>query len=405
MSTTTPQSHSTSPATASDLPQLARIVSQAFGGPPQGASDWVENKVGLQNVRAIRLQDRSPAACAMRIPMGQFFGGQSIPMVGVAGVGVLPEHRGKGLGRAVMSGLLREMHDEGTPLSSLYPATTELYRKVGYEQAGCHFEHAYPATRLRAVRAASPLRPLISSELPAIHALHRTFAAASDGALDRNDYIWERVYSPRQGETAGYVAQENGNITGYIFLRQDPLSTGRTDIAITDALASTPAAGRAILTFLAGFDSMGEHIRIRAGAMHPLFSLVDEPRYLSIAFKDYWLLRIVRVREALAQRGYPAGLRGTLTFNITDPLLPQNSGLFRLTINNGVPTVDLLPTSSQPDPATLITADINGLAQLYSGQFAPAHLIALGRISSSSPHATAFAHAAFIGQGGFCDFF
>src|SRR5262249_10654221 len=42
-------------------------------------------------------------------PMRQWWHGRSMPMAGVAGVKVAPEYRGRGVGRALMTGLIPEM--------------------------------------------------------------------------------------------------------------------------------------------------------------------------------------------------------------------------------------------------------------------------------------------------------
>jgi predicted acetyltransferase len=392
--------------TPETLPEVGLIVARAFGSTVEGGCEWVEKKIRLAHARQLK-REGVVAACAMRIPMGQYFGGKSVPMVGVAGVGVLPQYRGEGVARELMSTLLCEMYDEGTPISSLFPATTELYRKVGYEQAGSYFEHSYPVSRIHARKGVHlRVRSFDSArDDAAVRMLHTNFAQHHDGMLDRNEYIWQRVFSPRQGESLGYVAQGEDGVEGYIFFRQEAHPSGRHDIAVTDMVASTPAAARAIINFIAGLGSMAMDIKVSAANMHPLLTLLDEPRYLNITFKDYWMLRIVRVKEALEYRGYPLGLTSSLTFHVTDPLLEDNTGLYRLAIADGVGHAERISPGSELDKSDNITTDINGLAQLYSGQFTAAHLAAVGRIQCNNPATLAKAKAVFGGYGGCCDFF
>lgn len=47
--------------------------------------------------------DGAPAASLVRVPVGQRFGGRSVPMLGIAGVAVPPERRGGGLARRLMA--------------------------------------------------------------------------------------------------------------------------------------------------------------------------------------------------------------------------------------------------------------------------------------------------------------
>ncbi len=52
-----------------------------------------------------------------------------MPMAGVAGVVVSPEHRGRGVGTALMQGTITRGRELGYPLSVLYPATIPVYRR------------------------------------------------------------------------------------------------------------------------------------------------------------------------------------------------------------------------------------------------------------------------------------
>jgi predicted acetyltransferase len=335
--------------------------------------------------------------------MAQFYGGKSVPMVGVAGIAVEPESRGRGFASRLMRGLLEELRRDGVAISSLYPATTRLYRTLGYEQAGQHFEHAYPVSRIAARRATRSVRAFEPSLFDAVKQCYTRWAQWQTGALDRRDYIWNRVQNPRSGPCTGFVVEDadaEHGIGGYVFLRQErDGASGRYDLQLTDLVAATPEAARSLLSFIGEFGSMAERALVTAGAMHPLFTLLDEPRYLSLKFKDYWMLRIVDIEHALLGRGYGAHASATLELDITDDVLPSNSGRYVLAVDRGEPRV------SRGGAGTL-KASIQGLAQLYSGQFHPETLAAIGRLEGPR-EALASAAALFASSAtaGYCDFF
>ncbi len=112
-----------------DVPSLSRMIALAFGGPVESVKEWL-TKAGLHEVRLLR-EGSVDVACALRVPMGQFFGGRSVAMMGVAGLAVAPEARGRGLATRVMQEFLREAREEGVPISALYLATLPLYRRGG----------------------------------------------------------------------------------------------------------------------------------------------------------------------------------------------------------------------------------------------------------------------------------
>jgi len=129
----------------------------------------------------------------MRVPVGQFVHGASLRTLGIAEVTVPPEHRAKGCGRVLMQQVLRAAFDEGFVLSSLYPSTQTLYRSADYEQCGAMFEHRVGRGELYGFRAGEFEVRALSTEAPEVRALYKTFAARTNGYLDRGDYVWWRV--------------------------------------------------------------------------------------------------------------------------------------------------------------------------------------------------------------------
>src|ERR1700724_2566127 len=62
-------------------------------------------------------------ASALYYDLRQWWHGRSLAVAGVASVKVAPEHRGRGLGGALVTGLLPEIAGRRYPLAVLYPAT------------------------------------------------------------------------------------------------------------------------------------------------------------------------------------------------------------------------------------------------------------------------------------------
>lgn len=78
----------------------------------------------------IARQDRTIGGLAV-YHMSQWFGGKTLPMAGIAAVGVLPEHRGQGVANRLLTQTIQELHSQQISISALYPATQAPYRKVG----------------------------------------------------------------------------------------------------------------------------------------------------------------------------------------------------------------------------------------------------------------------------------
>jgi predicted N-acetyltransferase YhbS len=87
-----------------------------------------QQKVSWLYVARLRAAKPLPAGAAMVHDMRQYWLGRPVPMAGIAAVKVAPEHRGRGIGRSLMTEVLHLIDQRGYALSTLYPATMPIYR-------------------------------------------------------------------------------------------------------------------------------------------------------------------------------------------------------------------------------------------------------------------------------------
>src|SRR5690606_28622929 len=138
--------------TADDLDAVLDLRKRAFG--PLSASNVATFRKMAQPTldagRHIGVDDRRRLAAAARLrPFPQWWHGRPQPMSGVAGATVSPEDRGRGLGRLLMHAVIERAAALGDAVSALFPATTPIYRSVGYEHAGAQHITTLPAEALR----------------------------------------------------------------------------------------------------------------------------------------------------------------------------------------------------------------------------------------------------------------
>jgi predicted acetyltransferase len=358
-----------------DVPALVDILSWSFAMAPSDPESWLR-KAGLPNVRVARLGGRV-AACAILIPMGQFFGGRSVPMVGISGVATAPESRGTGAALAMMRALVCELHEAGSPLTTLYPATRALYRGADYEVAGSRAAVKVPARRLRLGDRGLALRPAGDADRAEIERVYRAHAARSDGHLDRNEYEWSRMRNPRQEQgTRGFVVEGAREIEGYAYVAERVLPSRRYDVRFVDVAALTPAAARRLLSFAGDHATLAESVRWQTGPTDPLLMLVPEIEY-TVEETEHWMLRVVDVARALEARGYPEGVTAELHLEVRDEVVAANTGRFVLDVAGGVGRV-----SSGGEGR--IRTSIRGLAPLYSGYLTPHALAVAGLVEGDA---------------------
>lgn len=380
----------------SRIARISSLISTAFSGSVEDCEKWIRSSA-LTDLRTVdRSSDGRTDGCLRRISMGQFFGGRVVPMVGIAGVAVAPEARGQGIARWMMRRALEEMYECNEPLSVLYASTQPLYRQVGYEQAGHRVNFSLPLaeidTRDRGgTGRESAWEALSFDQHERLIPAYRAFAAHFDGPLDRGPYIWKRLFDWRDRKAVGYAhTDEGGVIDAYAVVAQKRKDNGRVTIDATDLAFTTPQAGKRLLGMLHDYASMADEVTFWGGPHHPVFSLLGQQR-ASATFREYWMLRLVRVHDALRLRGYCPAVRAEVHFHLTDTTLPGNSGPFVLRVENGKADV-------APGGHGHVRLNERGMAALYSGFVSPRSLKLTGMIDGDDEH-TAGAALVFAGNG------
>jgi predicted acetyltransferase len=321
-------------------------------------------------------------------PMGQWFGGRPVRCAGVAAVGVAPEYRRQGVSRGLLQSMLEEQRAARVPIAALYPSSQAVYRAVGFEQAGSWHSYKLPLPSIRVNDREMPVQqaPLTSPEPFA--GLCRQRAESSNGQLERTPGLWQRILNHRQKPQYGYLVGDADAPEGFLIYFQDGGVFEESKIEVRDLHATTARAGRRLWTFLADHASIVSSVAWRGPAVEPLLALVGECKFTPVeVFR--WMLRIVDVERALAARGYPGDVSVELHFDVTDGLLPANTGRYVLEIQNGTAEVR---RGGRGD----LRCDVQGLAPLYSALYSPQTLKTLGWLDGPD-HALRDAARVFAG--------
>lgn len=372
----------------SDLGEESRILSIAFGVPAEKSCEWIERS-GRSIFRTVTSGD-SIAALVMIIPMGIYFGGQSIPMSGIAGVAVAPDFRGQGVARWMMTQAMRELARDGVPLSGLYSAMHPLYRSVGFEQAGTRFHITVPLHLLPT--GSRTFEELAPGSTDLVRPCYNAWASRCDGHLDRGPYVWARIENWRGTPMRGFVSRNaRGEIDAYVYLHQQgsPDPCVPQSILVTDMGAATPESLRSLMSFLAGFSSIASSVSFYGGPTHPLLTALDDRRY-KVELTDHWMLRVVDVQRAFEHRGFSRGLSARMRFNLVDTVFPEQEGAWSLEVSEG--RARATHTGAPESGAPKITA--RGLASLFAGHLS-AHSLRLTGLLDATPDQLDALHAVF----------
>lgn len=364
------------PDSPDELERLGQVLVQSFGFAKPGRSPsetWQDYRelVGPENFRCLRIDSRVVAGLGV-YRVGQWFGGRSVPMYGVAAVGVAPEVRGMGVATRLMGELMVELHAAGVPLSTLYASTGTLYHKSDFEWAGtsCRFE--LPVARIGTFSRELPLERVEPSDPihPGVRASFERWVRGCSGPLDRDDIMWKRLTRSLGSPVYAYIA---GSITapeGHVIFTQSVRPGEGYDLCVRDLVATTPSAAHRLWALFSDHRSLGRSLRWTGPCTDPMLALALESK-VRVVDMEYWMTRLVDVPGALSQRGYPEGVEDTLHLDVTDPLLAANHDRFVLRVGGGRGEVTRGGTGD-------LAISVRALAPLFTGLYSARQLAGLG---------------------------
>jgi len=377
--------------TPDELEQAWTLDSEAFNTPAERKEPFLafsraEHYTGI--FEGARLVAQAEAQ-----PLGQLFGGRSVPMGGVASVATAPDRRGLGLGRRVVRGCLEAMRVRGDAISTLFPATLRFYRSLGWEVAGSVVQREVPPSALHGIEKPKGvgIRELTADDRPALGACYARVAEATNGFLERSEWWWSRLFAIRKDRRV-YVAEgESGGVDGYVSYRQVPGDFadlgGPFQIRVDELVAATPDAARALWRLLGSWAPQVDRILYRGPADDPLLLLMTEQASTVLA-EGRWMTRLVDARAAIEARGYPSGVEAEVHLAIRDEVLPGNHGDVVLRVSGG-------RGSLEPGGRGEIALDIGAASALYTGASSCAALARAGRLEGGSPEGWGSLDAAF----------
>jgi predicted acetyltransferase len=408
--------------TEADLPAILTLRNRSFGPLRTDEQTWwrqvADETLGGRWLVVIDESDAIVGAGRVRA-YEQAWGGRLLPMGGIAGVYVEPAARGRGVATLLTGALIERMGELGDVVSCLFPTTTSLYRRSGFEVGGVQTRMTYAAPLLRdlarsssglALRAAMPgdaarlhamtreaqvrhtqSGPMVPSEAAFRSMLERAdlicyIAGGSNDAVDAADSVDAGAVANADGaRDAGFVVYDLSDEV--VTVEHLVADTADAALALWGVVASGSSAAPTVHTYLDPRDPVALQLPGLPAA---------EVRQVP------WMARVIDLAEAVAGRGFAPGLTASADLVVIDTQAAGNSGWWRVSVDRGWGTAELL----DPDAAAMETAvttasgatvarvGARGLAALWSGWTA-SRLRQAGLVVGGAPDADAALDAIF----------
>ena len=333
-------------------------------------------------------------------------GPRPVPAARITLTGVLPSRRRRGYAVELARLQFRDLRDRGEALAVLITTGPGFQRRIGLAPAARAAEVEIETRRGSLESGAGDgedVRILDDAErdrlLPEVYERHRR---AQPGQIARMPTFWrfwlldrERFRKGESGDRFA-VAYDDGQgvAQGYLTYRLragDPRVQPVGTLVVEDLVAVTDEARHALWDFCLAFEQARRVVAHNVPVDEPLLWMLRDPRRLHVTrVRDFLWLRLLDVPAALAARSY--GGRGELVLEVSDPLLPDNTGRFLLTADEGGGVC--AATTRTPD----LALDVADLGAVYLGDTSFVSLARAGRVRELRGGAVGRADALFASR-------
>ena len=291
------------------------------------------------------------------------WGGSPVPGVGLSGVVVRPELRGRGAARALLRESFDRMRARGEVAAALFPTTATLYRSVGFEICGSHEWRHLPLEVIPTGPAATLQWRRVDFDDPGIRSMHDRMSGRIDGWVVADDQWWAYTCATMVKEAStnrfAYLGSREGIDAAAIIYHYEPSEKGFYELA-TDLVAGVDdAAVAAALGFLAINGTTASRVETDLPASL-LARHVPSFQRTKVTHALPWMLRLIDPVGAVAARGWPSSVTGRVELDIVDETIPANAGPHVFEIADG-------SASLTSGGSGAIRVTVNDLAVIYAG--------------------------------------
>lgn len=322
------------PLTDGEAPEAAARAAVAMGAShdEEAVESW-RSRVRMGAAWGLERDGRIVGHCVLT-PTDHWLGGRPVPSLDIASVAVAPEHRAQGVAREMMVEAAARGAADGLGMSLLFPATTAMYRKLGWELAGAYQRYRVPT---RAVPADGPLMRAADrdGDWRAIRDCQQRAVRCLQGPAVRSDQRWAHL---AEAPHRYALDDERGDgIEAFALVRQRHVEGDWQHVVVLADWAATTERGlRAVVSLVGRWSTFGSAAEFIDTVPSQWSGVVPE-QDIEHAGGMQWMARALDLPAAIAARGFPRGVSVALTLRVEgepDPG-PGTRGPWRLEVADG----------------------------------------------------------------------
>lgn len=288
------------------------------------------------------------------------FDGHESKMGGIGGVATLPQYRRMGGIRGCFQSALPDMYRQGYDLSYLYPFSTGYYRKFGYECCCQLWQWQVDLSLLNPPKTAGSFRLVEKShpQTEAIRALDRLWEKAYNLMVqhDETDYDWTITADPAVKQEFTYVCYDEAGLpNAYATFRLANEPSGR-NLSCSRFCFSGRSGFHTAMALFKSLSADHTYVKFKTPPIGGMQYLMPEWSLGAVKWElmaSHGMVRVIRAQQVLEKAAYRGS--GTVTLELHDPQIPENTGRFTVKFQDGK-ALTVERTDNAPDAVLTIPA-------------------------------------------------
>lgn len=310
--------------------------------------------------------DQNVITACMELPEYRMrYEGNWVRMVGIGGVASLPEYRFGGAVREILQFAFRQMRENGTVFSSLYPFSHNYYRKFGYETCQLHtMGYELPVEALSKFRCTGTARMIQPGDsLKSFQAIFDAHFLRYNMPVQREERHWKRLLSddPYKDRVYSYLLEDENGPSAYLVMGVQPDGEHNNICHVRETAFARPEGLTDVLGLLYRLSAQFGTVHIELPDDVPFAALIDETYEIKNRYSNQQMTRVIDVQKALELKRHPEGAAYTLC--VRDDGIPENDGVFCVRNENGKVCAEKQTDTGSAD----LTVDVRTLGQLLLG--------------------------------------
>lgn len=360
---------------------VARVAAAALGGSVEYWEEYYDPeknpRLDPEQVYVVEEDGEVRAAVAV-LPLEVFLGRRTVPMGGMAALATHAAYRRRGYAGELMQAALRGMRERKVHLSMLHPFAHSYYRRYGWELASEAINYDLKPTELLTSPAQKLVRAYRDKDLPQMMTLLEEEASKHPLFLRRGEGRWQQIFA--RGEQEAAVYEVEGCVEGYLLYKQAEGDSPPRTLVLSELVATTPEARRALISFAAAFDPTAFAVKYSVPRGEPLHPHLPNS-FVNIRINPGFMLRVVSVEGVLELLACRSEVLGTpLVLEVEDDVIAENAGEY---VIGGDGTI------RDTEAEERVALDVRQLAQLYAGYLSTRQLAHQDKLRPNSAKALA----------------